>query len=94
MGVPSTVLLASAALGGAPSASQGSVLPHKQASKAQGEPHLRDSEAMGLGMGRSFAECFAAGPWHSWERKEVTALREPDRRHQVGTLPPRTATSL
>lgn len=32
------------------------------------QPYLRDSEAMGLGMGRSFAEGFAAGPWHSWER--------------------------
>ena len=40
-----------------------------QASRAHGQPYLRDSEAMGLGMGLSFAECFAVGAWWSWETR-------------------------
>lgn len=29
----------------------------------KGQPYLREREAMGLGMGLSFAECFAMGAW-------------------------------
>lgn len=40
-----------------------------QASRERGQPYLRDSEAMGLGIGLSFAECFAVRAWQSWERR-------------------------
>lgn len=52
--------------GPAPSSGQGSTVPHKP---AHGQPYLWDSEAMGLGMGLSFAAWLATGVWQSWERR-------------------------
>lgn len=40
-----------------------------QAGRVCGQTYLRDSEAMGLGMGLSFAECFVTGAWLSWEKR-------------------------